>query len=227
MKTVSAIVPAYNEGSRIASVLTTLSSCPEITEIIVVDDCSTDNTRAMVRVSEKVILLHHEKNLGKTQALRTGFMRATGECIVFVDADLVGLTMGHITCLVEPVVSGEADITISLRENAPRIWRRIGIDYLSGERVFKKSLLEPYIDQLPKLPKFGFEVFFNSIIIKQKLRIRIILWSGVHSPFKMNKYGYWNGIWRDIMMGIDILRVISPLTMLRQIITMRKMSRIV
>jgi len=225
MNTVTAIVPAYNEGDRIASVLKTLLSCSEVSEIIVVDDCSTDATRAKANVDPKVIVLYHEKNLGKTQALRTGFVRATGSHILFVDADLVGLTARHITDLITPVITGAVDMTISLRENAPRIWRRIGIDYLSGERVFEKALLAPYIDQLPKLPKFGFEVFFNSIIIKKDLRIRIVMWSGVHSPFKIHKYGYWSGIWRDIMMGVDIMRVISPFTMIRQIITMRRMSR--
>lgn len=93
---VSLLIPAFNEGSRLPPFLRDLKqfmqSNPEmITEVIVIDDGSRDNTAA---VTEKIAqeipelrLLRHEKNRGKGAAVQTGVMAAKGDFIIFMDAD--------------------------------------------------------------------------------------------------------------------------------------------
>lgn len=220
---VSCIVPAYNEAGRIGHVLAAVVGHPLVDEVIVVDDASGDATADVARNMDGVRLIVHTKNKGKTRALESGLKAATGDFLLLLDADLTGLQADHITALITPVLGGQADISISLRQNAPRLWRMIGLDYISGERVFHKDLLKAHLETLPSLPKFGFEVFLNSLCIKQKYRIAVVCWPGVESPFKNRKYGFWPGLLADIRMLRDIFKTVSLWAILRQIILMRRL----
>ncbi|NOX40578.1 MAG: glycosyltransferase family 2 protein, partial [Alphaproteobacteria bacterium] len=97
------------------------------------------------------------------------------------------------------------------------------LDYISGERVFRRTFLTPHLERLRNLPKFGFEVFLNGLIIKNNYRISVIRWDKVESPFKNKKYGLWKGIFADIGMLRDIFKTVPPLAILRQIYVMRRL----
>ena len=221
--TLTCIIPAYNEAARIAAVLKAVLDHPMINEIIVVDDASADGTAAVVSGFPKAQLIALPRNGGKTAALIHGLAAATGDLILLVDADLVGLAPHHLSALIAPVRDGRADISISLRDNAPFLWRWIGLDYISGERVLRKSLLASQTEALQRLPKFGFEVFLNSLVITAQSRIAVVRWPGVISPLKSTKYGLWTGIKADGSMMRDLFRAAPPLGLLRQIITMRRL----
>ena len=217
---VSCIIPVYNESKRVGDVLVALVGHPLITEIIVVDDASTDDTATVVSTYQGARLISLKQNGGKTAALDVGIQASTGSLLLLVDGDLLGLTSAHITDLILPVMEGRADISISLRGNAPRIWRWIGLDYISGERVFSRSILGR---QFKTLPRFGFEVYLNSICIKEKMRIAVVKWNGVRSPFKSKKYGLLKGAMADLRMIHDITRTVSPFGLLAQIISMLRL----
>jgi len=87
----SCIIPAYNEAPRIRAVLETVLGVPELEEVIVVDDCSTDETLAVIRsfTSPKLYVIALEKNVGKTQAVFAGLKKAQGEYIVMIDSDII------------------------------------------------------------------------------------------------------------------------------------------
>lgn len=219
--TLSCIIPAYNEAARIAAVLTAVLDHPLIGEVIVVDDGSADATVAVVGGFPKARLIALPRNSGKTAALIHGLEAAHGDLILLVDADLVGLSPANLSALIAPVRDGHADISISLRENAPFLWRWIGLDYISGERVLRKSLLDGQTEALARLPKFGFEVFLNGLIIGTQARIAVVRWPGVVSPLKSAKYGVWAGVKADVGMMRDLFRAVSPLGLLGQIVRMR------
>ena len=90
-----------------------------------------------------------------------------------LDSDLLGLDHEHLAALISPVVDRRAEATISLRRNAPRVWRAIGIDYISGERVMPRALLAERLDELRALPRFGLEVFINELWLDEELRITV------------------------------------------------------
>jgi glycosyltransferase involved in cell wall biosynthesis len=223
MQKVSCVIPAYNEGSRIEKILELVRKHPTINELIVVDDCSEDDTSDIVRKFKDIKLVSHNVNKGKSQAVATGILNAGGDFIVLLDADLIGLTAQNITDLISPVLSGEADISMSLRKNAPPYYRKIGIDIVSGERVFSKIFLEGHLEEIKKLPRFGLESFMNRLIIRNNLRIKVVFWPNVESPWKYKKVGFWRGIWGEIKMNLDILRTISIFEVFYQI---AKMSRL-
>ncbi len=220
---VSCIIPAYNEAERIGAVITAIAGHPHILEVIVVDDASSDETALIAQGFTGVRVIRLAQNQGKTMALKRALDEATGELVLLLDADLRGLEAQHISRLIEPVLTRRADISISLRQNTPRLWRMIGLDYISGERVFRREFLTPQLERLRDLPKFGFEVFVNGLIIKQNYRISVIRWDGVESPFKNKKYGIWKGIIADIGMLRDIFKTVPPLAILRQIYLMRRL----
>ncbi|NKB64462.1 MAG: glycosyltransferase [Gammaproteobacteria bacterium] len=92
-KTLSIVIPAYNEANFIGALLEKIAKV-NLTplglqkEIVVVNDCSVDQTAQIVREFTDVTLLEHTVNSGKGMAVRTGLDRATGDFLIIQDADL-------------------------------------------------------------------------------------------------------------------------------------------
>jgi glycosyltransferase involved in cell wall biosynthesis len=113
----SVIIPVYNEKSTIARVISRVAALPLNLEIIVIDDCSTDGTRDVLRLlsdTESVKIIFKEVNAGKGAAIRTGFEAATGDFLVIQDADLE-YDPRDIPQLIQPLLKSEADIVYGSR----------------------------------------------------------------------------------------------------------------
>ena len=221
MTRISCIIPAWNEAARIGAVLQAAANHPDLAEVIVVDDGSSDGTDRIAAATPGVRLIRQPVNGGKTAAMVAGIAAAQAGTLMFLDADLIGLTPGAISALARPVLAGRADVSISLRGNAPGLWQRIGLDYISGERVMPRALLEARGPELLRLPRFGFEVHLNRLWLAEGYRISVVGWPGVASPTKARKAGLWRGIQGDALMMRDIFRVLPPAQALSQIHRMR------
>lgn len=220
--TLSCIIPAWNEGPRIAAVLRVIAGHPLVTETIVVDDRSSDDTAAIAAGFPGVRVLRQSTNGGKTAAVARGLAAAQGDLVMLVDADLAGLTARDVWVLASPVLAGSADMSISLRGNAPGLWHALGVDYISGERVFRRSLVAPHLHVLDTLPRFGLEVFLNRLALAGPNRIAIADWSGVSSRTKAAKRGAWRGLAGDAAMIRDILQAVGFSEIARQIKGLRQ-----
>lgn len=220
---VTVLIPAYNEAARIGAVLAATAGHPLVDEVLVVDDGSSDGTADAAAAVPGVTVLRQAGNGGKTRALAAGLHAARSELIALIDADLLGLTPDDLTRLITPVTAGAAQMSISLRGNAPPPWRWIGLDFISGERVMPKRLLAPAMAGLDTLPRFGFEVHLNRLILQQGLPIAVVPWPGVSSPIKSRKYGLWSGIKGDVGMIADMIRTVPPFELARQIIGLRRL----
>lgn len=208
---ISCIIPAYNEEKSIANTLRAVLQVHELFEVIVVNDCSTDATGEIVEKFPNVKLINNEKNKGKSRSIVSGIEASAGDHLLLLDADLLGINPETIKKLLLPVQSGRADVVISFRENTPKwLLKLVGIEILSGDRVFPRSLVVEQIEEMKSLPSLGLEVFLNRIIIQKKLRIQSVLMENVKNDFKWNKRGFLSGMKEEIQMWTrNILKVIS------------------
>ncbi|HHX78075.1 MAG TPA: glycosyltransferase family 2 protein, partial [Firmicutes bacterium] len=119
MEKASVIIPAFNEALRIEKTIKSLQGIAEVSEIIVVDDGSGDNTGQLAeRAGAKVIRLPF--NVGKGGAMARGLEAARENLVVFLDADLEE-TAAEAVKLIEPVLRGEADLVVAhWQHTAPR-----------------------------------------------------------------------------------------------------------
>jgi glycosyltransferase involved in cell wall biosynthesis len=134
--TLTVIIPAYNEEDTILRVIERVREVPFSLQIIVVDDCSSDRTAALVQDLPGVELLRHQRNQGKGAALRTGFAQATGRIVVVQDADLE-YDPTDIPDLVRPILAGHADVVYGSRliggrpQRVHLFWHKVGNKTLS------------------------------------------------------------------------------------------------
>jgi glycosyltransferase involved in cell wall biosynthesis len=114
---VSVIIPAFNERKTIAEVIRRVSQQPLATEIIVVDDGSTDGTRELLQETawpESVQVHVHPSNRGKGASIRTGIAAATKEVTIIQDADLE-YNPSDYAILLRPIEDGVADVVYGSR----------------------------------------------------------------------------------------------------------------
>jgi len=114
----SIVVPAYNEESTLSEIVERLLAVPEASEIIIVNDCSTDGTRAIAErlaaENPRVKVANHAANAGKTEALKTGFALTTGQIVIVQDADLE-YDPAEIGDVIAPILEGHADVVYGSR----------------------------------------------------------------------------------------------------------------
>jgi glycosyltransferase involved in cell wall biosynthesis len=220
---VSCVVCAFNEADRIRNILDVIVGHPSLDEVIVVNDGSTDATGALLASYPTVRALSHTPNRGKTYALSRGIAAAGYDHILLLDADLAGVTAADIDALIAPVMRGEAEVSISLRSNSLWVYRRLGLDFVSGERVAPKALLDEAVEAMQRLPRWGGEVFMNDLFIRHACRIAVVKWPRVFNIRKYQKAGVWRGTLAEASMIADAVRVLSPLGVVRQHIGMLRL----
>ena len=188
----SVIIPCFNEVKTLNELLAAVKECGvENLEIIIVDDCSTDGTRELLKNlnDDTIKVLYHEFNKGKGAALRTGFKSATGDICIVQDADLE-YDPKEFPLLLDPIIKNKADVVFGSRFQSGRphrvvyFWHRIGngvLTLLSNfftdlnlsdmETCYKAFRTEVIKSIDIKENRFGFEPEITAKISKMDLRI--------------------------------------------------------
>lgn len=115
--TVSVVIPVYNEAATLPTLLAKVLSRPETTEVILVDDASTDGSGDYLRTltgDPRLRTFFHAQNQGKGGALRTGFAAAACDIVLIQDADLE-YDPDDYPALLTPIFDGKADVVYGSR----------------------------------------------------------------------------------------------------------------
>lgn len=206
-KPVTVVIPAYNEESTIAEVIGAIAQVKtDIHETIVVSDGSQDQTAEIARrAGARVIELM--ENIGKGGAMMVGAQACQSEIILFLDADLVGLTAEHVQGLITPLLEGEAEMTVGIfgRGRMATDLAQIVAPYLSGQRGMRKEVIQQieHIDD----SGFGVELLLNRYADEHNLLVREVELAGMTHVMKEEKLGITRGFAARLKMYWDIVKV--------------------
>ena len=210
----SVIVPVYNEAQTVEEIVERIRATPFETEIILVDDGSSDGTRDKLKTlvrADDVRVFFHKQNRGKGAALRTGIARATGDIVLIQDADLE-YDPREYSKLLQPIIDGDADVVYGSRfsGSGPHrvlfFWHFLGNQFLTMlsnaftnlnltdmetcYKVFRREIIQSI--QIEE-ERFGFEPEITAKISKIDCRIYEV---GISYRGRSYKEGKKIG-WRD------------------------------
>ena len=202
----TAIIAAWNEERTIADVLRALTGSPLIDEVIVVSDGSTDRTVEICRGFEGVKTVSLRSNHGKGFAMAVGVANASNDILFFCDGDMYNVTDEHIAALVTPVLRGECDMNIGIRNRGPiqnflHLKVKCG-PVLSGIRVMRRAVFETVPPKYQA--RYKIETALNCFCSKAGLRQQQTIIYGLDHLKKENKMGFFPGVQARVMMYREV-----------------------
>jgi glycosyltransferase involved in cell wall biosynthesis len=224
----SVVIPVYNEKDTIREIHDRVRAVPVEKEIILVDDCSTDGTREIIRqlADDTTKVIFHDHNMGKGAALRTGFKNAAGDIVIIQDADLE-YDPSQYPKLIQPILDGKADVVYGSRfatgdyRRVLFFWHMVGNKFLTllsnmfanlnltdmetCYKVFRREVLEKITIEENR---FGFEPEITAKLAKLNVRIYEV---GISYSGRTYKEGKKIG-WKD---GLSAIRCILKYNLFR------------
>jgi glycosyltransferase involved in cell wall biosynthesis len=203
---VSVVMAAYNEAETVGQAVADVVGHPLVDEVIVVDDGSTDETsQRAAGAGARVLRLG--QNAGKAAALDAGVAQARGDVLLFLDADVTGLTHEAITQIVRPVASGDVDMHVGLRARKTlwlNRWLRV-FPIIGGERALTRRIW----GLVPERHKRGYriEVALNHTAKRYGRGMSFDLVTGVTHRTKESKFGWRRGLLRRLDMIGQVIAV--------------------
>jgi len=179
-KTISVIVPVFNEEKTVAKVARALIAYDDISgvspaiksrsavELIFVNDGSMDKSKEILEsFNNQINLINLKRNHGKGFALAVGVKKATGEIVIFLDADLLNLKPEHVDRLALPLLINQADVVLAGISSTTGLFDPF-LPF-SGQRAYWRKDLLPHLKQIAKT-RYGVEVYLNNAFKEKKTK---------------------------------------------------------
>jgi glycosyltransferase involved in cell wall biosynthesis len=210
------IIPFYNEEDRVLQVIEVVTQIKGITQIICIDDGSTDDTSDHILANwPQVTLVRLPYNQGKAAAIRQGVKLAKNETILLMDADLQSINKAEVEKAIQAIGQHNLDMLILRRINAPWFVKfDRGDTLLSGERLVKKKDLVHILNQ--EVNHYQVELAINLYMQKHKRNVRWMPWSATNT-YKAKKIGLVKGYQKEFKMFTDIVMYAGLKNIIKQI----------
>jgi glycosyltransferase involved in cell wall biosynthesis len=198
---ISVVIPAYNEAQTVAEVVrVALLLTPEV---IVASDGSSDDTAGAARQAGATVV-ELSPNAGKGPALHAALKAASGEYVLMLDADLLGLTLAHLNIMLDPVLAGRLDMSIGIFDGGG-IMTDLGnklTPHLSGQRACRRN----WLLQVPGLGEERWpEPAITDALKRGGGRWDYVELPGLAQVMKEEKRGFWKGVGYRSRMYVDLL----------------------
>lgn len=200
----AAVIPAFNEASTIGSIVRVCKSCPELSDVIVVNDGSSDQTGDVAR-KHSVTVIDLPTNQGKGAAVIAGVRATDADVIVLVDADLIGLRPSHIHQLIAPVKSGQVDMTVGVFKSGRKMTdlsQKIA-PFLNGQRAIVRSIFDRISDL--EVTRYGMDITLSRCAKQYGYRVEKVKLIAITQMMKEEKMGFWRGFSARLKMYWEIL----------------------
>ncbi|MGI8470111.1 MAG: glycosyltransferase family 2 protein [Pyrinomonadaceae bacterium] len=189
----SVVMPVYNEEKTLSQIVRRVLQIPQLLELVIIDDCSTDNTQQIAKnlaaECSRVKYIRQPKNEGKTSALKAGFALTIGEIVIIQDADLE-YDPADILDIITPIINNRADVVYGSRFMVKKATRVLyfyhylankGLTFLSNcltninlsdvETCYKAFRGEIIRNMTITSSGFGFEIEVTAKVAKLKCAI--------------------------------------------------------
>ena len=212
----SIVIPVYNEVNTILEILRRVKAVPIDKEIIIVDDCSTDGTREILREikDDNIQLILNEENRGKGFSIRKGFEHITGNIVIIQDADLEYYPSEY-PMLIQKITEGKADVVYGTRFLGSRrifhFYHYLGntilnlianflydtnlSDLMTGYKAFRADALRRL---KLRANSFGIEAEITAQIFKLKLKVYEVPISYDGRDYDEGKKVTWKDFFRAV-----------------------------
>ena len=214
------VIPVYNEERTLHLIVNKVLARPEVSELVMVNDCSTDGTwntmMELKKLDPRIRIFTHEVNQGKGAALRTGFQHVQSELVIIQDADLE-YDPEEYPKLMQPILMGNADVVFGSRflgSGMHRVlyyWHFLGNQFLTQlsnmftnlnltdmetcYKVFRKEVLKKIkIEE----NRFGFEPEITAKVAKMRIPIYEVSISYYGRTYEEGKKIGWRDGFRAI-----------------------------
>ena len=187
------VIPVYNEEKTLHLIVEKVLSRPEVAELVIVNDCSSDGTwqtmQELAKTDDRIRIFTHEVNQGKGAALRTGFQHVNSDIVIIQDADLE-YDPDEYPKLLTPILLGRADVVFGSRflgagmHRVLYFWHAVGNQFLTllsnmftnlnltdmetCYKVFRREVLKQITIQENR---FGFEPEITAKVAKLRVPI--------------------------------------------------------
>jgi glycosyltransferase involved in cell wall biosynthesis len=215
---IDAVVPARDEEQTVASVVEACLGCDWIRQVIVVDDGSADDTAARAAAAGAKVV---RRDLGdaavvgnalaraegsKAHAMEMGVEASDAQTILFVDADLLGITSGHLDEIARPYLDGRAVMSLGCFDYGWLNRLVVRLPPTSGERIIPRWVF----DAVPTSKREGYtiEMMINGVVAAGGCPTTARVMRGVSHRTKRDKFGFLEGYRRTGRMFWDLLSVL-------------------
>jgi hypothetical protein len=209
---IDVVVPARNEAATVATVVEACRLCPSVREVIVVDDGSIDDTAERATAAGAKVIDRGDATgaVGgsKAHAMEAGVAASDAAALLFVDADLLGLTADHLQDVCRPFIEGSATMSVGWFDYGAWNPLVLRLPPTTGERIVPRWVFEAIPPE--KRDGYTIEIMINEVIAEGRLPTTARIMHGVTHRTKRQKLGRLEGSWRTWEMFWTLLSL--PLT---------------